>query len=92
MLARVALPMGALFDALLVPKDAIVRQGPQEMVYRIKEDDTVEPVTVTSGQGIGVWIAVQGELAPGDRVVTRGNERIFPGMPVAGEPQEYPQP
>ena len=32
------------------------------------------------------------KLAPGDRVVTRGNERIFPGMPVAGEPLEYELP
>jgi hypothetical protein len=39
-----------------------------------------------------VWIEVKGPLAPGDRVITRGNERIFPGMPVAGEAQEYPQP
>ena len=92
MLARVSLPVGATYDAVLVPKDAIVRQGPQEIVYRIKEDQTVEPVPVTVGQGVGVWVAVQGPLAAGERVVTRGNERIFPGMPVAGEPQEYEQP
>jgi RND family efflux transporter MFP subunit len=92
MLARVSLPVGAIYDAVLVPKDAIVRQGPQEIVYRIKEDQTVEPVPVVPGQGVGVWIEVQGPLAPGDRVVTRGNERVFPGMPVAGEAQEYPQP
>jgi RND family efflux transporter MFP subunit len=92
MLARVSLPVGAIYDAVLVPKDAIVRQGPQEIVYRIKEDQTVEPVPVVPGQGVDVWIEVQGPLAAGDRVVTRGNERIFPGMPVAGEAQEYPQP
>jgi RND family efflux transporter MFP subunit len=92
MLARVSLPLGAVHDAVLVPKDAVVRQGPQEIVYRIKEDQTVEPVPVVPGQGVGVWIEVQGPLAAGDRVVTRGNERIVPGMAVAGEAQEYEQP
>jgi RND family efflux transporter MFP subunit len=92
MLARVSLPVGQVYDAVLVPKDAIVRQGPQEIVYRIKDDQTVEPVPVTGGQGVGVWIEVQGPLAAGDRIVTRGNERIFPGMPVNGTPQEYELP
>jgi RND family efflux transporter MFP subunit len=92
MLAQVALPLGETYDGVLVPKDALVRQGPQELVYRINEDQTVEPVPVTSGLGIGEWVAVQGPLAAGERVVTRGNERLFPGAPVAGEPLEYALP
>ena len=31
-------------------------------------------------------------IEPGTKVITRGNERIFPGQPVAGEPQEYELP
>lgn len=92
MLAQVALPLGEVYDGVLVPKDALVRQGTQEMVYRVKDDDTVESVPVTSGQGVGEWVAVQGSIAAGERVVTRGNERIFPGAPVAGEPLEYALP
>ena len=92
MLAQVALSLGAVREGVLVPKDALVRQGPQEMVYRLKDDQTVEPVPVASGQGIGEWVEVQGPIAAGERVVTRGNERIFPGTPVAGEPLEYALP
>lgn len=92
MLARVSLPVGDRVDAILVPKDAVVRQGPQEIVYRIKEDRTVEPVPVTSGQGMGSWVAIDGPLAAGERVVTRGNERLFPGQPVQGELLEYALP
>lgn len=92
MLAEVSLPIGATYDAVLVPKDAVVRQGNQEMVYRIKDDQTVEPVPVTGGQGLGEWIEVQGPLVAGARVVTRGNERLFPGIPVQGQPLEYSLP
>jgi len=89
MLADVSLPVGETYDAVLVPKDAVVRQGNQEFVCRITADQTVEPVPVTAGQGLGVWIEAQGPLSAGDRVVTRGNERLRPGTPVQGEPLEY---
>jgi len=32
---------------------------------------------------------VQGPLGAGERVVTRGNERLVPGTQVQGEPLEY---
>jgi RND family efflux transporter MFP subunit len=92
MLARVDLPLGEPRRATLVPKDAIVAQGPHQVVYRINDDDTVEPVGVAPGRGLGSWIVVEGPLAPGARVVTRGNERIRPGQAVAGSLLEYPLP
>jgi len=92
MLAQVDLPIGEPQPTLLVPKDALIRNGSAEFVFRIKEDGTVEQVAVVSGQGVGAWNVVRGPLTAGDRVVTRGNERLFPGQPVAGQPQEYPLP
>ncbi len=75
-----------------MPKDAVVRQGTGEIVYRIRDDDTVEPVPVQSGVGVGSWVVVTGPVAAGERVVTRGNERLFPGQSVESSPQEYPLP
>jgi RND family efflux transporter MFP subunit len=92
MLAAVDLPVGNSFRGLIVPKDAVVRQGPMTLVYRIGEGDVVEPLPVQPGQGIGPWVVVDGPLAPGDRVVTRGNERLRPGQPVIAEPLEYSLP
>ena len=92
MLGQVALPVGNAYNALVVPKDAVVRQGTAEVVYRISEDDTVEPLQVESGQGVGVWVVVRGGVAPGQHVVTRGNERLRPGQAVRGELLEYPLP
>jgi multidrug efflux pump subunit AcrA (membrane-fusion protein) len=92
MLARVALPLGEPQLSVIVPKDALVRQGDSEIVYRIKEDDTVEPVPVERGTGVGPWVSVNGPLEAGERIVTRGNERLFPGQQVEGTPKEYPLP
>ncbi len=70
----------------------MIRQGPDESVFRINGDGVVEPVIVETGQGVGSWIVVRGELRPGEKVVTRGNERLRPGQPVHGEHLEYPLP
>lgn len=92
MLARVHLPVGVPENALIVPKDAIVEQGDQAVVFRIGEQGTVERVNVETGSAAGAWIAVTGDLAAGDRIVTRGNERIFPGQAVEAEVLEYELP
>jgi RND family efflux transporter MFP subunit len=92
MLARVSLPIGETYHAMVVPKDAVVRQGPAEIVFRINGDDTVEVVPVRSAQGVGPWIVVEGPVEAGQRVVTRGNERLRPGQTVQGEALEYPLP
>jgi RND family efflux transporter MFP subunit len=92
MLAEVALPLGDPYRAVVVPKDALVRQGNAEIVFRIAKDGTVEPVPVVRGTGIGSWVAVEGPIAPGEQIVTRGNERLRPGQEVEGDLQEYPLP
>lgn len=92
MVASVDLPIGRNEEALIVPKDAIVRQGDREIVYRINGDDTVEAVAVRSGQGVDAWVVVDGPVGSGDRVVTRGNERLRPGQAVSSAPLEYPLP
>lgn len=92
MLARVHLPVGQPQEAVIVPKDAVVTKGQEASVYRLKDDDTVEKVGVQVGSSAGVWVAIDSEVKPGDRVITRGNERIFPGQAVVPELQEYPLP
>jgi len=92
MLARVFLPVGGPEDAVIVPKDAIVEQGNRTVVFRIGAEGAVERVEVAAGSAAGVWIAVGGDIQPGDRIVTRGNERIFPGQAVEAEMMEYELP
>lgn len=82
MLVRVTLSLDQQFSSLAVSKDAIVRQGNQTMVYTVA-DGKAQPVPVITSSTDGVWIAVEGQgLSAGMPVVTRGNERIFPGSPI----------
>ena len=92
MLAQVHLPVGQPRPAVVVPKDAVAAQGRDSVVYVIGEGDAVRPVVVRLGAAVGGWIAVEGGVAAGDRVVTRGNERLFPGQTVVPEAMEYPEP
>ena len=92
MLAQVLLPVGEPRPAVVVPKDAVAAQGRDSVVYVIGEGDAVRPVVVRTGAAVGAWIEVQGAVAVGDRVVTRGNERLFPGQTVVPEAMEYEAP
>ncbi len=92
MLAQVTLPTGDRERATIVPRDAVVGAGGDQHVYLINGDNTVERVPVTTGAGHGDWVAVEGALKAGQKIVTRGNERLMPGMAVVGEPLDYPPP
>ena len=97
MLAQVRLPgvspgQRGSRTATIVPKDAIVRQGPQLLVWLINDEGGVQPAPVQTGTGLGDWIEVNGPVTPGAKVVTRGNERLRPGQEVRGEPIEYKLP
>ncbi|MEX1042132.1 MAG: efflux RND transporter periplasmic adaptor subunit [Pirellulaceae bacterium] len=86
MMGRVMLSTGQLTKSLMVPKDALVLSGGTSTVYVVqagaKDQLTVQPVPVTLGAAEGNWIQVTGDLSAGQRVVTRGNERLRPGQSV----------
>ncbi len=97
MLAQVSLDgvstgEGQARTATIVPKDAIVRQGPRLMVWLFDEQGSATPVPVQTGSGVGAWIEVIGPVKPGDKVITRGNERLQSGQHVRGRPIEYKLP
>ncbi len=100
MTATVAMPTGDPRPATVVPKDAIVSQGAQRLVYRVDQGppgseggptEIATAVPVVVGAGVGEWIEVQG-IEPGSRIVTRGNERLAPGSQLITEPVEYALP
>ena len=86
MFVRVWLDVGEPTPQLLVPKDALVLGGPAPIVYVVTPSPegppTVRPVPVKTGESMGTLICVMAELAVGDLVVTRGNERLRPGQQV----------
>lgn len=88
MFARVTVKAGPDAMTPAVPKDAIVtRQGVDyvAMVTPGREPGSLmaAPMPVTTGLDIGNWIAVtSGNLPPGARVVTKGNENILYPSPI----------
>ena len=79
---RLSMPTAGVKKVLAVPRDALVLRRSGASVFKVKQDNTVEQVSVITGLGDGSHIEVIGELSEGDRVVTRGAERLSPGMEV----------
>jgi hypothetical protein len=75
--------LGRKIKAILVPKDAIVPAGADNLVYRVEQGKAF-PVPVTISGYYGNDAAVKGDLQPDQKVVVRGNERLRPGQPVQG--------
>lgn len=70
-------------QGVVVPRDALVIGPTQTRVIRVKGEGaaaTAEPVTVEVLATAGARALVTGELALGERVVVRGNERLRPGQ------------
>lgn len=89
LLARAWLPVGKRGEATVVPKDALVLGGRAPFVYAVEPAaggqgvGTVRPVEVAPGAAIGGSVEVRGDIAPGQLVVIRGNERLRPGARVS---------
>ncbi|MGE0310091.1 MAG: efflux RND transporter periplasmic adaptor subunit [Lautropia sp.] len=68
-------------DAILVPESAVVAQTGRTFVYRLV-DDRVAQVEVVLGQRRPGAVEVTSGLAPGDRVVIGGHQRLRDGALV----------
>ena len=79
---RVALPNSEPRELVAIPRDGLVLRGSNIFVMRVNEDNTVERVTVETGIGLGGFVEIIGEVKKGDRIVTRGGERLQPGQVV----------
>jgi len=79
---RVALPNSDPRKLVAIPRDALVLRGSETFVLRVNPDNVVEKVSVATGIGLGDLVEVIGKVQGGDRVITRGAERLQPGQPV----------
>ena len=86
---RVAVPTAEAREVVAVPRDALVLRRDGAAVFRVDGNGLAERVAVTPGIAQGSLIEVDG-IAPGDRVVTRGGERLRPGQPVSVQAAEPP--
>lgn len=81
---RLSMPTAVVKEVLAVPRDALILRREGTSVFKVNADMTVEQINVITGLGDGNYIEVIGDVSPGDRVVTRGAERLNSGMVVKG--------
>ncbi len=81
MSARVRFQIAQAKASLLVHKDALV-SSPQGQVVYLARDGKAVSHPVETGLAHKGYVAVTGELAPGDLAVVRGNERLTDGQAV----------
>src|SRR5260370_19174616 len=79
---NVRLLIDTLRDATLVPTSAIQRGAPGTFVYLVNADNTVAVKPVTLGPASAERVAIQAGLAPGDRVVVDGADKLRHGARV----------
>ncbi len=69
-------------DTLLVPSSAVVATQSGASLFIAKPDNTVEVRPVTAGRKIVDQTVIEKGLAVGEKVITSGQIKLFPGVPI----------
>lgn len=75
----------ALFEPntkLSVHRDALILRQNGTFIVKIDKDNLAHRLPVVVGRGQGEWVSVSGNLNLGDRIATRGAERLQDGQKV----------
>lgn len=87
MFARVSLSLGMTDNALLIPEEAVIPKGEAASVMKVVEGK-VEPADVALGLRRDGKVEVLSGLSAGDVVITAGQMKVGPGMPVTVIPAD----
>ena len=84
MYVRVLIEQGVERNVIAIPQQAVQRDGGgRSQIYVVKADGTAELRAVRTGRVVGnKWIIEEG-LAPGERVVVEGFQKLRPGAVVS---------
>lgn len=78
-----AVVLSARDDALIVPENAVLFEGPVTYVYRLDEEARARRTPVELGARAAGMVEITGGLREGDRVVVEGVQRLSDGAKVA---------
>jgi membrane fusion protein (multidrug efflux system) len=82
--ARVDLGVATRENVVMIPKEALQIGASGSVVYRLLESgDRVERLEVETGLHDDGLVEVRGGVAPGDRIVARGQSGLVDGSPVS---------
>jgi len=88
MAVRVRLVVGEFADALIVPQEAIVRQGTKHIVYAVDAAGLTQPREVDLGQFFVDGVQVRSGIESGARIVVAGQQKLRPGSAIRELPYE----
>ncbi len=91
MAVRVRLLVDEVPDAILLPQEAIVRQGTRYVVYTVDAQGLAQPRDVSLGEFFVDGVHVTNGVAAGEQVIVSGQQKLQPGSPVAPQPWEATQ-
>lgn len=69
-------------QARVIPEIAVVQVGRDSFVYRVKDDATVERVSVKTGTRRAGMVEIVAGLEAGDRIVVDGTGKLRPGLRI----------
>lgn len=88
MAADVRLEVEQIPDALLIPQEAVIRQGTKRLVYTVEPDGHVQSKEVILGLFFVKQVHVESGLHAGEVVVAAGHQKLRPGAKVDPRPYE----
>jgi RND family efflux transporter MFP subunit len=74
--ARVRLPIGQSYEALLIPDEAIQSDQGRKYVYVVNPQNVVEYRAVEPGQAVQGLRVIKNGVAAGDKVIVSGMQRV----------------
>lgn len=86
MAVRVRLMVAEIANAIVLPQEAIVRQGTKHIVYTLNAKNEAEQHEVALGEFFVDGVHVASGISAGDTVVVAGQQKLRPGGAAAPTP------
>ena len=80
--AKVLIPSAIARNVLAVPRDALVLREDNTYIFKVGAKNVAQRVAIETGSEDGSLVEVRGPVAPGDKVIVRGAERLETGQKV----------
>jgi len=89
---RIRLPIGAPYQALMIPDQAVLSDQGRKYVFVVDDQDKVVYRAVELGQELQELRVIKKGLAPGERVIITGSQRVRAEDKVRPTEQKPPKP
>jgi multidrug efflux system membrane fusion protein len=88
---RVRIPVNKAYQALMIPERSIAVDQSVKYVYVVGGDNVAVRTTIEPGRQQGAMRIVLAGLKAGDRVITRGLQRVRPNQKVETQEEQAPK-